>query len=301
MRLVRVKDGLEQKLGILENHDVTLLPDRKLGSGKGFLLLVKQASRRRMTTVEYVKEVINELKNPKVIKFDDIISNKKSFRLLIPIVPSEVWGAGVTYYRSKQAREYETSIKGIYDLVYNSKRPEIFFKATPSRCAGPEDIAYIRGDSNWSVPEPELAVILGPKLEVAGFTIGNDLSARDIEGENPLYLPQAKIYRASCSIGPAIVPAESIDNPNNLQIEMRVYRGNNLVFNDSTNTSKMKRKIEELIDFLKKYNIIPPGTVLLTGTGIVPPDDFSLRDNDIVEIEIEKIGVLRNKIKILSS
>lgn len=301
MRLVRVKDGLEQKLGILENHDVTLLPDRKLGSGKGFLLLVKQASRRRMTTVEYVKEVINELKNPKVIKFDDIISNKKSFRLLIPIVPSEVWGAGVTYYRSKQAREYETSIKGIYDLVYNSKRPEIFFKATPSRCAGPEDIAYIRGDSNWSVPEPELAVILGPKLEVAGFTIGNDLSARDIEGENPLYLPQAKIYRASCSIGPAIVPAESIDNPNNLQIEMRVYRGNNLVFNDSTNTSKMKRKIEELIDFLIKYNIIPPGTVLLTGTGIVPPDDFSLRDNDIVEIEIEKIGVLRNKIKILSS
>jgi len=301
MRLVRVKDGLEQKLGILENHDVTLLPDRKLGSGKGFLLLVKQASRRRMTTVEYVKEVINELKNPKVIKFDDIISNKKSFRLLIPIVPSEVWGAGVTYYRSKQAREYETSIKGIYDLVYNSKRPEIFFKATPSRCAGPEDIAYIRGDSNWSVPEPELAVILGPKLEVAGFTIGNDLSARDIEGENPLYLPQAKIYRASCSIGPAIVPAESIDNPNNLQIEMRVYRGNNLVFNDSTNTSRMKRKIKELIDFLIKYNIIPPGTVLLTGTGIVPPDDFSLRDNDIVEIEIEKIGVLRNKIKILSS
>jgi 2-dehydro-3-deoxy-D-arabinonate dehydratase len=301
MKIVRIKLGPEQRLGVLENHKVTLLPDRKLGSGKGFLLLIRQAQKKQMSPVTYVKQVIDRLKKPKTINYDDIFSGRSKYRLLIPIIPPEVWGAGVTYYRSKQAREYETSAKGIYDMVYNAERPEIFFKATPSRCVGPEEIAYIRGDSNWSVPEPELGIVLGPGLEVAGFTIGNDLSARDIEGENPLYLPQAKIYRGSCSIGPAIVPAESIGDPNNLQIEMRIYREKNLIFKGSTNTSNMKRGIDELVGFLKNYNIIPPGTVLLTGTGIVPPDDFSLRDNDTVEIEIEKIGVLRNVIKVLKS
>jgi 2-dehydro-3-deoxy-D-arabinonate dehydratase len=127
-------------------------------------------------------------------------------------------------------------------MVYNAERPKIFFKATSSRCVGPDDVAYIRGDSRWSVPEPELAIVLGPRLEVAGFTIGNDMSARDIEGENPHYLPQAKIYRGCCAIGPAIVPAEGIDNPYSLQIEMRIYRGNDLIYKESTNTSNMKEK-----------------------------------------------------------
>jgi 2-dehydro-3-deoxy-D-arabinonate dehydratase len=147
---------------------------------------------------------------------------------------------------------------------------------TPSRCVGPEDVAYIWGDSRWSVPEPELAIVLGPRLELAGFTIGKDMSARDIEGENPLYLLQAKIYRGCCAIGPAIVPAEGIDNPYRLQTEMRIYRGNDLIYKESTNTSNMRRKIDELVGFLKRYNNIAPGTVLLTGAGIVPPDDFTL-------------------------
>ena len=211
--------------------------------------------------------------------------------------PPEVWGCGVTYKRSQAAREFETKTKGIYDLVYEAERPEIFFKATASRCVGPNDEICVRGDSKWTVPEAELAFILGPEEKVVGFTVGNDVSARDIEGSNPLYLPQAKIYDGCCALGPSIVTVDEVGSEPKLEVECRIYRSGELVFKGSTCTSKMKRSIEELKSYLCMYNSVPIGTVCLTGTGIVPPDDFYLKDGDIVEITIEKIGTLRNRVK----
>jgi 2-dehydro-3-deoxy-D-arabinonate dehydratase len=220
--------------------------------------------------------------------------------LKIPFLPPEVWAAGVTYVRSKEAREVETSRKGIYDHVYDSKRPEIFFKSTGQRCVGPDEMVGIRSDSKWSVPEPELAVVLRSDFEIVGYTIGNDMSARDIEGENPLYLPQAKIYRNCCALGPVVATPNEIADPHALEINMTITRNGKKIFRGSTSTSKLKRKIEELIHFLSLNNTIQNGTVLLTGTGIVPPDDFALLEGDLIEIEIEHIGRLRNVAKVLS-
>jgi 2-dehydro-3-deoxy-D-arabinonate dehydratase len=302
LRIVRVRlGGISSRLGVVVDDAVKLLPEKNFGSGRGFLTLARHAAGRGLGIARYLEERLEKDRRLRTLSFSALESGGRSGKLLMPIVPPEVWGAGVTYLRSREAREYETKAKGIYDMVYEAERPEIFFKATPSRCVGPGEVAYIRGDSRWSVPEPELAVVLGPRLEIAGFTIGNDLSARDIEGENPLYLPQAKIYRGSCAIGPAIVPAESIGDWRNLKIEMRIRRGAEEVFRGQVSTANMKRSLEELVGFLKRYNPVPPGTILLTGTGIVPPDDFSLRDADLVEIEIEGIGVLRNRISVLSS
>lgn len=220
-----------------------------------------------------------------------------SERLAIPLDPPEVWGCGVTYKKSRTARESETGTKGIYDVVYSAERPEVFFKGTAGRCVGPNDDICVRGDSNWSVPEPELAFILGPDHNVIGFTAGNDVSARDIEGENPLYLPQAKIFKGCCALGPSVVTVDEAGSEPRLNIECEISRSGKSIFKGSTNTSKMKRSIEELRSYLCRYNPIPIGTVCLTGTGIVPPDEFSLQQGDIVEIRIEKIGTLRNRVK----
>ncbi|MEM0381221.1 MAG: fumarylacetoacetate hydrolase family protein [Nitrososphaerota archaeon] len=303
MRVVRVESPRGgARLGVVVDDEVALLPEKRYGSGRGFIALVREAARRRVSAAQYLQQRISSDRRVKRIRYSELGERAvRGFRLLMPIVPPEVWGAGVTYLRSREAREYETKAKGIYDLVYEAERPEIFFKATPSRCVGPEEVAYIRSDTRWSVPEPELAIVLGPKQEIVGYTIGNDLSARDIEGENPLYLPQAKIYRGCCVIGPAIALPETIGDPKNLRIEMRVLREGAEIFKGWVNTSNLKRGLDELVSYLARDNVIPAGTVLLTGTGIVPPDDFSLRSGDIVEIEIEKIGVLRNRIEQLSS
>ena len=216
--------------------------------------------------------------------------------LLVPVNAPEVWGCGITYYISREARERETEAKGIYMRVYDAIRPEVFFKSTPNRYVGPNKTIFVRSDSNWTVPEPELSFVIGLDEEIVGYTIGNDVSARDIEGENPLYLPQAKIYKGSCSLGPAIVTTDEIQDPHSLEITMRILRKGEVVYEGSINTSRMKRKIPELYEYLRRDNILPPGLVCLTGTGIVPPDDFSLQEGDVVEIEIEKIGVLRNPV-----
>jgi len=216
------------------------------------------------------------------------------FRLKIPFVPPEIWGAGITYMRSRNAREVETSLKGLYTYVYGAVRPEIFFKTTGLRCVGPDEEVSIRSDSKWSVPEPELTLVLGSECKVFGYTIGNDMSARDIEGENPLYLPQAKIFKRSCAIGPFVTSKEEIPDPKNLGIRMTISRHGNAAFEGRVSTSNLKRSLEELLHYLGRDNIVPPGSAFLTGTGIVPPDDFSLRDRDVIEIEIEKIGTLRN-------
>jgi len=220
--------------------------------------------------------------------------------LLAPVDRQEIWAAGVTYAWSREARVREASSKDIYIRVYDSDRPELFFKGLAEKAVGPNDFIGLRGDSGWNVPEPELALVLNPTMEIVGFTAGNDVSSRDIEGENPLYLPQAKVYDHSCALGPVITVADQTIDAQDLAIQLSIERDNRIVFQGDTRTSKMHRKLRELAEFLGRYNSFPYGAVLLTGTCIVPGDDFTLLDGDIVEIEIESIGVLRNCARLLT-
>jgi 2-dehydro-3-deoxy-D-arabinonate dehydratase len=220
-----------------------------------------------------------------------------SVRLLAPIDAQEVWGAGVTYERSKVARQEESEQGGsFYDLVYRAPRPELFFKATPARVVGPGAPVRVRSDTCWCVPEPELALVLSPRLELIGFTIGNDVSARDIEGENPLYLPQAKVYDASCALGPWIILAPAMPPVAEVVIGLKIERGGAVVFEGSTPLGRMARRFDELTHWLGIDNTFPDGVVLLTGTGVVPPDEFSLQPDDTVAITIDGIGTLTNPV-----
>ena len=219
----------------------------------------------------------------------------QGLRLGRPLVPPEVWAAGVTYRKSRDERERESETPDPYAKVYRAERPEIFLKATPARCVGPGEAVGVRGDSGWDVPEAELAFILHDG-RITGFTAGNDVSSRSIEGANPLYLPQAKIYRRCCSIGPCIVSAESVADPHNLAIRCEIFRDGARVFSGETSTSRMVRTCEELAGFLTRHNPVPDGTVVLTGTGIVPHHEFSLQAGDVVRIEIEGIGILENPV-----
>lgn len=217
--------------------------------------------------------------------------------LFAPIDAQEVWGAGVTYERSKVARQEESESGGsFYDLVYTADRPELFFKATPSRVVGPGAAIRVRRDTTWCVPEPELALVLSPGLRLVGFTVGNDVSARDIEGENPLYLPQAKVYDACCALGPAVTLTEAMPPIREVAIRLEIGRDGRTVVSGETSLARMARKLEDLIDWLGRDNLFPTGVVLLTGTGIVPPDEFSLRAGDSVRIAIDGIGTLANAV-----
>jgi len=211
----------------------------------------------------------------------------------LPLVPDEVWAAGVTYEISEQAREEESTKADVYVDVYNADRPEIFFKATPSRTVGPNDTVGIRGDSDWDVPEPELGLILYDG-DIVGYTIGNDMSSRDLEGENPLYLPQAKIYERCCSIGPCIASPSQISDPHDLEISMQIERETETVFTGATSTAEMVRSCEELVTTHSQHNATSEFTVLLTGTSLVPPEEFTLHEGDQVDITIESIGTLTN-------
>jgi 2-dehydro-3-deoxy-D-arabinonate dehydratase len=217
--------------------------------------------------------------------------------LLPPIDQQEVWAAGVTYRRSQTARmeESETSAS-CYDKVYTAPRPEIFFKATPHRVMGPNQPLRLRRDSKWNVPEPELALVLNSRLKLVGFTIGNDMSSRDIEGENPLYLPQAKVYDNCCGLGPCITLPNSMPKPAETGIYLRIVRGKEIVFQGQTDLSHMARDFDELIGWLGRDNSFPTGAFLLTGTGIVPDNTFTLHRSDIVDISIDGIGTLSNPI-----
>jgi 2-dehydro-3-deoxy-D-arabinonate dehydratase len=219
--------------------------------------------------------------------------------LLPPIDQQEVWAAGVTYLRSKTAREEESASAGgatFYDRVYTAPRPELFLKATPRRVVGPGQPIRARSDSKWTVPEPELALIVSPDLRIVGYTIGNDVSARDIEGENPLYLPQAKVYKQSCSLGPCVTLAAALPARSEVGIRVTVHRGGSAVFEGATNLDRMARPLEELVDWLGRENDFPDGVILLTGTGVVPPDDFTLHAGDLVSITIDGIGTLTNPV-----
>ena len=211
-----------------------------------------------------------------------------------PIFPEEVWAAGVTYSDSMRERQAESETPDVYAKVYSADRPEIFFKGTGGRMQGPGQELGIREDSGWDVPESELAVII-INGDIAGYTIGNDMSSRSIEGENPLYLPQAKVYNKSFSLGPCIISSDGID-PQDLEVGLEISRGKDIVFEGKSSTSQMKRNVLELVEWLKKSNDLPEVAVLMTGTGIIPPQDFTLNERDIVKINIEKIGTLTNKI-----
>lgn len=221
--------------------------------------------------------------------------DSQDLRLGRPLVPPEVWAAGVTYRKSRDERERESETPDPYAKVYRAERPEIFLKATPARCVGPGEAVGVRGDSGWDVPEAELAFILHDG-RITGYTVGNDVSSRSIEGANPLYLPQAKIYRRCCSIGPCIVSADSIPDPHNLAVSCEILRDGVRVFSGETSTARMVRTCEELAGFLTRHNPVPDGTAVLTGTGIVPHQEFSLQAGDVVRIEIERIGILENPV-----
>ncbi len=218
--------------------------------------------------------------------------------LLPPVVSQEVWAAGVTYLRSREARMEESKSAGggdFYDRVYSADRPELFFKSAGHRVVGHEQHVRLRGDATWSVPEPELVLVLSPKGRIQGFTIGNDMSSRDIEGENPLYLPQAKTYNGSCAIGPCLFVTDD-PLPTTTEISIRILRSGGLVFEDRVSIDRIKRPFEELAGYLFRELSFPHGALLMTGTGIVPPDSFTLASGDRIEIQIPPIGALCNTV-----
>ena len=221
-------------------------------------------------------------------------------RLRTPVESQEVWAAGVTYLRSKQARMAESEFSAsAYDRVYDAERPEIFFKALPDKVVSPGDAVGIRRDARWSVPEPELALVINSSATIVGCTVGNDMSSRDIEGENLLYLPQAKIYTSSCAIGPWIVIGPTEDEARAWRVELEIRRGTQRVFSGETHVGQLKRRFAELVDYLFRSQAFPNGAVLLTGAGVVPPDSFTLEAGDDVRITISGIGTLDNPVTIV--
>ncbi|WP_254533125.1 fumarylacetoacetate hydrolase family protein [Natrinema gelatinilyticum] len=216
-------------------------------------------------------------------------------RAAVPVVAEGVWAAGVTYEISEEARESESTLPEVYQQVYQDERPELFFKATPSRTVGPNEAVGIRGDSTWDVPEPELGIVLYDD-EVVGYTVGNDMSSRDIEGKNPLYLPQAKVYDRCCALGPCISSPGTVADPHDLRLAMTIERDGEVCYDEETSTSKLVRTVDELVSYHTRHDATPRMGVLLTGTSLVPEDEFTLQEGDVVSIEIESIGTLRNPV-----
>jgi 2-dehydro-3-deoxy-D-arabinonate dehydratase len=218
--------------------------------------------------------------------------------ILAPIASQEVWAAGVTYYRSRSARMEESKSAGggdFYDRVYSADRPELFFKAMASRVAAPGTHVRIRQDAKWNVPEPELTLMISPKGQIIGYTIGNDMSSRDIEGENPLYLPQAKVYDRSAALGPCVL-ISSEPLPKTTPIKLEISRAGKVEFTGATTLAELKRDPKQLVEYLFRDNNFPQGAYLMTGTGIVPPDSFTLAAGDKVRITIDPIGTLENEV-----
>ena len=223
---------------------------------------------------------------PSAIAIDEV-------QLEAPLDGQEVWAAGVTYKRSKTARmEESAAAASCYDRVYASDRPELFFKATPNRVAGPGQPVRIRVDASWNVPEPELALVINSRKQLVGFTVGNDMSSRDIEGDNPLYLAQAKVYNQSCGLGPWITLSSAMPPRSEIGIQLQVFRNTERVFHGETHIEQMARSFEDLIGWLGRDNSFPAGAILLTGTGIVPENDFTLLPGDRIDISIDGIGTL---------
>ncbi|MFH5182654.1 fumarylacetoacetate hydrolase family protein [Paenibacillus sp. TAB 01] len=289
MRIIRYLKALSsaQLAAVTDEGKVYELPQQD------FITLLKEAEAAGSSPLALVEKL--------TAGAQPLSQSLEQLELLVPIEAPEVWAAGVTYERSREARNYEATggrmdASTFYDKVYDAERPELFFKSTAARTVGPGGEVQLRSDSEWQIPEPELALVLDGQGRIVGYTIGNDMSCRDIEGENPLYLPQAKVWKRSCSIGPAIRLTETVEDPYSLQITCRIYRDGNKVVEGSASTGQLKRKLEELTSYLVRDNEIFEGTVLMTGTCIVPPNEFTLADGDRVEIEISGIGTLVNPV-----
>jgi len=260
----------------------------------GAFYLLERESWDALTAIEDLEEYLqNALKGPRVAA-ESPLANPDS--LLPPIGKQEVWAAGVTYYRSRDARMEESKSAGggdFYDRVYRAERPELFFKGSAHRVAGYGGKVAIRSDASWSVPEPELTLLISPGGKISGYTIGNDMSSRDIEGENPLYLPQAKVYHRSCALGPGILVSSSA-LPASTEIRLSILRSGQAVFSGATTLASLKREPTDLVQYLYRDNSFPNGCFLLTRTGIVPPDSFTLKNGDEIQITIDGIGTLAN-------
>ena len=288
MRIIRFLDGEQKRLAaVTEDEKAYRLPQTDLMS------LVYQAREKGISPSQLVESALTAA--------NELNEEWTSLQLITPVDAPEVWAAGVTYERSREARNYEATDGKLdavtfYDKVYEAERPEIFFKSTAARTVGPNESVTLRSDSIWQIPEPELGLVLAVDGSIVGYTIGNDMSCRDIEGENPLYLPQAKIWRKSCAIGPAVRLAETVQDPYDFNITCQIYREGHMVVKSEENTGKLNRKLDELVSFLARDNDLFDGTVLLTGTSIVPPNDFTLQPGDRIEISISGIGTLVNTV-----
>lgn len=249
-----------------------------------------------LTTLAPILEHARPIEFAETLRSGTILPVDQSI-LLAPIDQQEVWAAGVTYTRSKSARMEESeSEASCYDRVYQSDRPELFFKASPHRVAGPGEPIRIRSDSQWNVPEPELAMVINSQGELVGYTVGNDVSSRDIEGENPLYLPQAKVYDQCCGLGPCIALPEGMPPVSEVTIGLTITRNQEQVFEDEIGLDQMARSLDELRGWLLRDQTFPHGVFLLTGTGIVPDRSFTLQPDDQVAITINGIGTLENRV-----
>lgn len=262
---------------------------------------VKLLDLSRSGTIHCLADILHEDDPPALVRL--LIDESAeplpagAVRFFAPIDSQEVWAAGVTYKRSQIARMEESKAGAShYDKVYTAPRPELFFKGNARRTSGPGEPVRVRADSRWTVPEPEFTLVVSPKGKLVGYTIGNDMSARDIEGENPLYLPQAKVYNQCCALGPCVLLADQPLDRDATKVFLSIHRGGREAFRGETHLGMIVRTWEELIGWLTRENDIPDGAFLLTGTGVVPPDDFTLEDGDSVSIEITGIGTLTNPV-----
>jgi len=291
---------LGKRVGIVEGEKVVDITE----IAPSTLTLIEQAIAKKRSLEEEAREALEEAKSQNAQTFGFSAFQNSSApdkpHLLLPIDAAEIWGAGVTYKRSAEERDADSQTD-IYTRVYFSDRPELFFKATLHRCAPPFGEIAIRSDSEFTAVEAEVAVVIGIDNQPVAFTLCNDVSAWDIERLNPLYLPQSKIYAGCCSFGPMLVTPEQIGDPYAITVKCRVIRDGRVIFEGEANTSQLSRRYEELISFLRRDNPIPVGTVLTTGTGIMPPPEAALRDGDIVEIESPQIGKLVNRVRKLGS
>jgi 2-dehydro-3-deoxy-D-arabinonate dehydratase len=296
------RDG--RRVGLVEGDEVVDITSRAEGVGSVLDLVVRG---RTPAGIERLARRLARGRRPRLAWRElDRAATARRPGLLAPLDPPEVWGAGITYRRSA---DYYTAHdtgsghrgKGIYDHVYESARPELFFKASAARCVGPHAPVGLRGDSKLTAVEAELAVVIGVGGAIVGVTAGNDLSAWDIERENPLFLPQSKIFQGSFAFGPVIATRSTVPDPHALTIRCVIERDGKPLYEGRASTADLKRRCEELVDWLGRYNPIPPGTVLSTGTGILVPDEHGLQPGDVVTITIEPIGTLRNPVRRLSA
>jgi 2-dehydro-3-deoxy-D-arabinonate dehydratase len=294
MRLVQFHDPARgQRLGVIEGDRVIDITSSEIGSTAD--LLAASGGEARALTALVASLRGGAAGEGHALSDLDRVPAPDVAHLLAPVSPPEVWACGVTYKRSAEFRDQETGKEvGIYDQVYMADRPELFFKATAARCVGPGAPIRLRADSTFTAPEPELALLLNAEGSIVGYTLANDVSAWDIERENPLYLPQSKIFLGCCALGPWLVTPDDVADPYGVQLSCEITRGGVSVFSGSASTAQLNRRFEQLIGYLLRDNAIPNGTVLLTGTGIIVPADVPLRPDDVVSIGAEGFGTLRN-------